>query len=125
MSDATGFSSMANGYLDWSSEFAGREQTDMDGIFPLTSPMGQVSASQLEEARRWWDEQGILDDRRTRVIFVGSFTSSFDFKPVREAAKAVLIGGSPCEFILCGEGSSASEIRALMAGFPNVRFLVG
>jgi len=46
MRDATGISAMANGYLDWSSELAGRERTGVDGVFPLTSFLGQVSESQ-------------------------------------------------------------------------------
>jgi len=72
MRDATALCAMADSFLNWSLEFAGRRQTDMDGVFPLTSPLGQVSKSQLEDARRWWDEQGILDDGRPRICFVGS-----------------------------------------------------
>jgi len=122
MRDATGLSAMANGYLVWSSEFAGRERTDMDGVFPLTSPMGQVSASQLKEARLWWDSQGIGDDGRPRVCFVGSHSPGFDFKPVQEAAKMSAHEMTSCEFVLCGDGGSSAELRAVMAGLPNVHF---
>ncbi len=123
MRDVTGLSSMSNGYLDWSSAFAGRSLKDADGIFPLTTPSGQVSAKDLEKARRWWDDHGVLDDGRPRVCFVGSFMSIFDFMPVRDAAKLDLNTSSfPCEFVLCGDGGSVVEIKALMAGLPNVLF---
>lgn len=122
MCDVTGLSSMANGYLDWLSEFSGRERTDMDSVFPLTSPMGQVSASQLEEAGRWWDEQGILDDGRPRVCFVGTFMSVFDWKPVQEATKMSAHEMTSCEFVICGDGGFSSELRAMMPGLPNVHF---
>jgi len=122
MRDATGLSAMANGFPDWKLHFSGRERTDMDGVFPLTSPSGQVSPSQLEEARRWWDAQGILDDGRSRVCFVGSHSPAFDFKPVREAAEIAVRGQSPCEFVLCGHGTSSNELRTMMAGLPNVHF---
>lgn len=122
MRDATGLSAMANGFVDWALGIAGRERTDMDGVFPLTSPSGKVSASQLGEARQWWDEQGILDDGRPRVCFVGTFMSVFDWKPVQEAAKMAANGTTPCEFIICGDGGSSSELRAMMAGLPNVHF---
>lgn len=118
MGDATGLSAMANGFLNWALDVAERERTDMDGVFPLTSPTGQVSASQLEDARRWWDSQGIGDDGGPRVCFVGSFMSVFDFKPVQEAAK----GLKSCEFVICGDGGSSSELRTMMAGLPNVHF---
>ncbi|MBU2622665.1 MAG: glycosyltransferase [Proteobacteria bacterium] len=122
MRDATGLSAMANGFLDWALGVAERERTDMDGVFPLTSPKGQVSALQLDEAQRWWDEQGILDDGRPRVCFVGSFMSIFNFKPVQEAAKMAVKGTTPCEFVICGDGGSSAELRAMMSGLPNVHF---
>jgi len=48
--------------------------------------------------------------------------SIFDFKPVQEAAKMAANGMTPCEFIICGDGGSSSELRAMMAGLPNVHF---
>jgi glycosyltransferase involved in cell wall biosynthesis len=122
MCNVTGFSSMTNGYLDWSSAFVGRKRTDMDGVFPLTSPIGQVSASQLEEARLWWNGQGIINDGRSRVCFVGSHSPAFDFKPVQEAAKMSANETSPCEFVICGDGGSSHELRTMMSGLPNVHF---
>lgn len=122
MRDATGLSAMATGFLDWSLEFAKRARTDMDGVFPLTLPLGHVSVTQLEAAQRWWDEQGILNDGRLRVCFVGSHSPSFDFEPVREAAEIAVHGESPCEFVICGEGGASAKLRAMMAGLPNVHF---
>ena len=122
MRDAIGLSAMANGFLNWALEFAQRKRADMDGVFPLTSPVGQVSAVELEEARRWWDEQGILADARPRVFFAGSHSPAFDFRPVREAAKIEVNGATRCEFVICGDGISSSEIRALMSDLANVRF---
>ncbi len=118
MRDVTGLSAMANSFLDWALEFAERSRSENDGVFPLTTPLGQVSATQLEEGRRWWDEQGVLDDGRPRVCFVGSFMSIFDFKPVQEAAKKL----SACQFVICGDGGSSIELRAMMSGLPNVYF---
>jgi len=122
MRDATGLSAMANGFLDWALRFVQRERTDMDGVFPLTSPLGQVPALQLEEARRWWNGQGIRDDGRARVCFVGSHSPAFDFKPMREAAEIAAKQQSPCEFVICGDGGFSTELRSMMAGLPNVHF---
>ncbi|MEN6623928.1 MAG: glycosyltransferase [Smithella sp.] len=122
MRDVTGLSAMANGFLDWALDFSGRERTVMDGVFPLTFPIGQVSASQLDESRQWWDDQGILDDGRTRVCFVGSISPSFDFKPLLEAAKIAASKLNSCEFVICGDGGSSNEIRSMMADLQNVHF---
>jgi glycosyltransferase involved in cell wall biosynthesis len=120
MRDATGLSAMANGFIEWALGVADREWTDMDGVFPLTSPEGQVSASQLEEARKWWNGQGILDNGRPRVCFVGSHSPAFDFGPVKEAAEIAAKEKIPGEFVICGDGGSSPELREMMAGLPNV-----
>jgi glycosyltransferase involved in cell wall biosynthesis len=122
MREATGLSAMANGFLDWALGVAARARTDMDGVFPLTSPTGQVPEAELMIARRWWDQQGIDDDGRPRVCFVGSHMSIFDFKPVQEAAKMAVNKTTSCEFVICGDGGSSAELRAMMAGLPNVYF---
>lgn len=122
MRDATGLSAMANGFIDWALGVADRKRTVMDGIFPLTSPVRQASASQLDEARLWWNEQGILDDGRPRICFVGSHMSIFDFKPLQAAANMAVNGIFPCEFVICGDGGSSAELRAMMSGLSNVYF---
>jgi glycosyltransferase involved in cell wall biosynthesis len=122
MRDATGLCGMANGYIDWAINFAGHERKDMDGVFPLTSPQGQASEAQLEAARVWWDERGILDDGRLRFCFVGSFSPAFDFKPVQEAAKMTVKKSTTCDFIICGAGDSSKYLHTMMAGLPNVHF---
>jgi glycosyltransferase involved in cell wall biosynthesis len=122
MRDATGLSAMANSFLDWALGFAERSRTENDGVFPLTSPTGQVSEEQLKIARRWWDQQGIRDDGRPRICFVGSHMSIFDFKPVQEAAKISAKGTSTCEFVICGDGGSSDELKKMMTGLPNVHF---
>jgi SAM-dependent methyltransferase/glycosyltransferase involved in cell wall biosynthesis len=122
MRDATGLSAMANSFLDWALGIAERGRTENDGVFPLTSPIGQVSDKQLAIAKQWWDHRGIRDDGRPRISFVGSHMSIFDFKPVQEAAKLLEKGSSTCEFIICGDGGSSDELKKMMAGLPNVHF---
>jgi len=111
MRHATGLCAMTSDFLDWALEFADRKKTDMDGVFELTSPSGQVSKSELKEARLRWDKLGICDDGRARVCFVGSHSLAFDFKPVQEAAKIAANGNVPCEFIICGDGDYSSDSR--------------
>jgi len=122
MREATGLSAMASSFLDWTLVVAQRARTDRDGVFPLTSPLGQVSASQREAARRWWDDRGIKDNGCPRVCFVGSHSQSFDFKPVQEAAKIAAKAEPRCEFVICGDGAFSAELRAMMSGLPNVYF---
>lgn len=122
MRDATGLSAMANGFLQWALGVAQRERNQFDGVFPLTSPMGTVSAAQLQEARQWWDAKGIQNNGKARVCYVGTHMRVLDFKPVQEAAIAAINAGLPYEFIICGDGGSSTELRAMMSNLPNVLF---
>lgn len=122
MRDATGLSAMAEGFLAWAIDFAGRQRNDMDTVVPLTTPSGQISAVELEAARQWWHSKGIVADDRTRVCFVGSHSPAFDIEPIYQAAKHFSSHGNPCEFVICGDGEYSAEWRSLMSGLPNVHF---
>jgi len=122
MRDATGLSAMAEEFLTWAIDFAGRQRTDIDRAVPLTTPSGQVSAVELEATRQWWDNKGIVADGRPRVFFVGSHSPAFDIEPIYHAAKHFSSHGHQCEFIICGDGEYSAEWRTLMSVLPNVHF---
>lgn len=122
MRDATGLSAMAEGFLTWAIDFAGRQRNSMDRVVPLTTPNGQVSAAELEAARQWWNNKGIVADGRLRVCFVGSHSPAFDIEPVYQAAKHFSSHGNQCEFVICGNGEYSAGWRSLMSGLPNVHF---
>lgn len=120
--DATGISTMANGFLEWSLSLAGRMQTDMDGVFPLTTKLDEVNEAELDEARRWWNVQGVPDDGTTRICYVGNHSPNVDLEPVRDAASIFFKQKVPVEFIIAGDGISAPEFKKMMSGLPNVHF---
>lgn len=122
MRNATGLSAMADSFLDWALMVANRKKTDTDGVFPLTSPSDQVSEEELALARQWWDERGIINDGRPRLLFVGSHSPAFDFRPVLEAARSMKNATSYCQFVICGAGETSSDIKSMMNGLPNVYF---
>lgn len=124
MRDATGLAAMADGMLQWALAFAGRARGPHDAVAPLTSPRPRPSDAALAAAEAWWDAQGVRADGRPRLCFVGSHTRSFDFATVAAMAArlAERPGGSPCEFVIAGDGDQSAAWRALAAGLPNVRF---
>lgn len=122
MRDATALSAMADSFLQWAANFAGRTVGQLDLVVPLTTPTGQVSAAELEDAGCWWDQQGIKADGTQRIIFVGSHSPAFDIGPVCEAATVMARSGSACQFIFCGDGTNSPAWRAKMAGLTNVYF---
>jgi len=122
MREATALSAMADSFLQWAANFAGRTVSQLDLVVPLTTPTGQVSAAELKEAGCWWDQQGIKADGTQRIIFVGSHSPAFDIDPVCEAVIALERSGSSCQFVFCGDGADSPAWRAKMAGLSNVFF---
>ncbi|MFH1728849.1 MAG: glycosyltransferase family 4 protein [Pseudomonadota bacterium] len=120
--DVTGVTTMANKFLDSTLGFIGREKTNKDGVFFLTSPKFRVSDSQLNEARKWWDSKGIIDNGKHRLCFIGSLSYAFDFHPIYKAAKIALEKNNNIEIIICGEGSCSEKIKKMMSGLSNVHF---
>jgi len=122
MRRATGVSAMADGFLDWALTFCGKTRSENDAMIPLTTPSGEIEQIEVMAARQWWDHFGVAEGVGCRFSFVGSFSSAFDFLPVRLAAETALQQGDEIQFVLCGEGGDVGEVRAMMHGLPNVLF---
>lgn len=120
--DATALSAMANGFLQWAANFAGREVSQLDRVVPLTASKGKVSATEFEKASVWWDQQGVKADGTQRIIFVGSHSPAFDIDPVCEAAIEMERSGTNCQFVICGDGTDSLTWRRKMGGLSNVIF---
>jgi glycosyltransferase involved in cell wall biosynthesis len=120
--DATALSAMADGFLQWAAGFAGRAVSDLDRVVPLTTPIGRTTENELQEAGTWWDQQGVYNDGRQRICFVGSHSKVFDMEPVIQAAKLMADRGNTCQCVLCGDGENSAAWRKKMADLPNVYF---
>jgi glycosyltransferase involved in cell wall biosynthesis len=123
MREASGLSAMAETFLEWALDFAGRSRGEHDQIFPLTSPSSSFTKESTECARTWWSSQGInFDSNILRLVFIGSHMSVFDFQPVRDAAQFFAHRNARVEFVICGDGGFSVELRAMLADLPNVFF---
>ena len=122
MRSASAISAMADGFVDWALDYAGRARTDLDRAHPLTARTGDVTEPELQRAADWWDRNGPGEAGSRWIYFVGSFSSAFDFAPVAAAARAAGAAGDRLQFVLCGDGGSIGEVRSMMAGCDNVLF---
>lgn len=122
MREATALSAMADSFLQWAANFAGRTVAQLDLVSSLTAPTDQVPLAELGDAGRWWDQQGIGADGTQRIIFIGSHSPAFDIDPVCEAATAIAHSGNVCQFVFCGDGANSPVWRAKMSGLNNVYF---
>lgn len=113
--DATGLTSITEEFLEWALDTCARPRREADGVFPLTAARPTFSDTEMAIAQDWWDSRGVLDDGTFRICFVGSLPSSYDFGPVAQAASLTGV-----QFVICGDGSQADNVRELMSPHPNV-----
>lgn len=118
--EASAFSTMSDGYLKWMSQFSGRQLKSTDVVSPLTAPIFPVDDQSLADAQAWWRDKGVSSSTNRRFCFVGSFMSVFDFTGIRNAAIRFLEEGIDCQFVICGDGGFADEIRTLLGCLDNV-----
>ena len=120
---ASGMTTMAESFLQWSLNYSGRIRNNCDMVVPLTSPSSSLFSVELEQAKEWCDSVGIKNNANVfRVLFVGSHMDVFDFDPIRIAAKLFEDEFKSVEFVICGDGGSSSVLRNTMEGLSNVHF---
>ena len=120
MRKATAFCSMSESFLEWMGRMAGRSVSGRDMVIPLTTPQFEVALRDEAEAIDWWREHGVAGDTQRRFCFVGSLSPAFDFSVIRNAASRFLQEGIQCQFVICGAGGVADDVKAMMTGLHNV-----
>ena len=117
LSLATGISTVSDSYLSWCLKFVERIQNQFDKISPLTSPGDSYDEDQLEDAKKFFFDLGIKDDKPI-LFFAGTFSRGFEFAPIISAASKLV----NCQFVLCGDGPVLKETIQRCENLKNVFF---
>ena len=123
MRDSTGICGMSESFVNWSLEFSSRAKSDFDFVAPLTSPREVLTNLEKDKAMLWWSERRVSKCSSYRIMFVGSFSRSFDFDEIFKAAKDLYEKNVRCEFILCGEGELSKELHRKAKNYHNVKII--
>lgn len=123
MRNASCICAMSGGFIDWSLNFCKRKKSKFDIIAPLTSPVNDITETQKIEALSYWSNKGIKNNKKFRIIFIGSFSNSFDFDEIFKSAEELYKLKKNCEFILCGDGDLAMNLRNKEKKFKNIKII--
>ena len=119
--DATALSAMSESFLHWATDFSGRTRGPADIVVHFASRPPRLSDADIERAGKWWDDLGVLENG-ANFCFVGTHTSSFDFRSVVEAAAALARSHPHAQIVMCGDGEDTLAWQQEASGLRNVRF---
>ncbi len=122
MTESTALCAMSDAFVDWMCEFSVRQRGKNDLVAPLTAPHVVFDDDALQAAIGWLRERGINSNTKNRVIFVGSLSSAFDFKIVKELANLCINRLLCIQFVIAGDGDRAHDVREMFVGMENVVF---
>ncbi len=110
--NATAISGITDDFVDWGIMHADRNRTEKDTFFPMAYVKGEISEEKQTEAYSFWEKLGVFkNDKVLNVVFIGTFTKSFEFETIFESAKILDNKKTPVRFIFCGIGAKENNIR--------------
>lgn len=121
--DSSGICSISKSFLNWSLNFSNRKKSRFDIIAPLTTPTDQLTSSMKKKSYSWWSKKGVIQNNIFRVIFIGSFSRSFDFDVIFKTATILSNKKINCEFIICGNGELNTILRVKSKNYHNIKII--
>jgi glycosyltransferase involved in cell wall biosynthesis len=115
--DATAIVGITERFVAWGVERGGRTRAGLDQAFPLAYKAETQTSADLESARRYWDDAGVVGDK-SNLCFFGTMGRQFDIGAVIKAAR--VLRDRPVRFVLCGAGDRLEEFRRLGKDLPNL-----
>jgi glycosyltransferase involved in cell wall biosynthesis len=114
---------VSENYLAWGLGYAGREQGELDRVFPLAYQDSSPTLGELDLERRRLLDLG-LDADKLLCCYFGQFEATYDLETVVAAARILKDdGAADVQFVLCGDGSKMTALSELAAGLDNVILL--
>ncbi len=121
-SNATAISGITDDFVKWGIKHSKRERNDQDIYFPMAYIKGQITNEKKSEAYSFWKKHGIENKNTLNIVFIGTFTNSFEFDTIFSAAKILQDHKVPVRFIFCGIGAKEKEIKKSCENLNNCIF---
>jgi glycosyltransferase involved in cell wall biosynthesis len=120
---ATALVAVSRGYLNWGLQYASRQQSKYDKVFPLgySTVLPHATAN---ETKIFLEELSTLgyDKGKTTICFVGTFGQTYDLIPVINCAKKMQRSHPNVQFLMIGDGENMSVWRLAGKTCSNVIF---
>ncbi len=121
--NSTAITGITEEFVNWGVAHSGRLKSDSDKHFPMAYVRHQHDDMVLENAYTFWEKLGVNDSSGDIIVlFLGTFTKSFNFETIFEAAKKLEASNMTIKFIFCGVGAKEAYIGSSCSKFDNCIF---
>lgn len=104
ISNAAAITSMSDSFINWSVKFQNKNLTQINRVIPLVPSKNSFIEEDLIAAKIWCEDNGIRNDNKINILFVGSLSIAFDFNTIIECAEKLKNINKDVQFIICGDG---------------------
>ena len=123
-SNATTISGITDDFVKWGLNYSGRERGEKDISFPMAYIKREITSKEKKsDAFFFWEKLGVKkNDKFLNVVFLGTFTNSFEFDTIFSSAKILQKLGAPVRFVICGIGAKEPQIKKKCKDLGNCIF---
>lgn len=110
-------------FVNWGVKHSGRQKSERDKHFSMAYVRHHLENTALENAYEFWEKLGVSEKSADiYVLFLGTFTKSFNFETIFEAAKNSDVKNAQIKFIFCGIGADEAYIVSACSKLDNCIF---
>jgi glycosyltransferase involved in cell wall biosynthesis len=111
---------VTDNFVEWGIAQAGRTRAEIDRCFPMAYERPEF-LMQRETDNFWVGRPLGESDNRLKVLFLGTLTNSFDFRPVIDAMR-LSEELNLLHLTICGVGANESELKELASDVRSIDF---
>ena len=121
MAQAAGITGITPIAMEWGCKTAGREPGKNDRVMFISNEVQELSAEDMAENLKWWEEQGITGDT-WNMCFFGMLSIHSEIGTVIEAVKRLADTHKDIRLIIGGAGDKKEDFMKLADGCSNILF---
>ena len=121
LAQAAGITGITPIAMEWGCSTAGRKTGKNDRVMFITNEVQELSAEDMAENLKWWEEQGITRDT-WNICFFGALSIHSGVETAIEAVKNLADTHNDIRFIIGGAGDKKEDFMKLAEGCSNILF---
>jgi len=122
--NTTSISGITEEFVKWGLNYSSRQSSKNDISFPMAYFKREITNKKIKsDALFFWERLGVKkNDKTLKILFLGTFSNSFEFDTIFSAAKILQKIGAPVSFVICGSGTKEEFIKKKCKELSNCIF---